>query len=124
MTDVTVVQSPPSTVVVSEPTTVVVPVSDQAPPLVNVTIGSTTVVEVANGTGGVPGPAGGLLGLEYTASTPSATWIIPIPTEFTRRPAVSIYDLSGEEVEADITVGATTVTVTFSGPFAGTALLN
>ena len=89
-------------------------------------------VPIAQGPAGPPGPAGpagppGIAadsGMEYSALVPLSTWIIPVPAGFSRRPSVTVYDETGEQVEADITVSAGIVSIHFSSPFAGTAVLN
>lgn len=78
--------------------------------------------EGPEGPRGPSGAAGGVA-LEIAITTPSAQWVIPIPSEFTRRPEVSIYLNSGELVFADVTVTAQYVTVTFPTPTAGIAVL-
>jgi len=67
-------------------------------------------------------PGAGDLGIDHIQSTPLATWTIP--HELTRRPNVSIYSTSGEEVEADVSASLTQVSISFPAPFAGSAVLN
>jgi len=62
-------------------------------------------------------------GREYTFSA-QAVWNIPVPAGINRRPSVALYDTTGEEIEADVVVTPTTVTVTFPSPYAGTAVLS
>lgn len=120
------VLTPPETVVVSVTSSTVINVDDGATAPVLVGQPTVTVIEVMDrgGPQGPPGPAGSMFGTEFTQSVPAATWILAIPAEFTRRPTVSLYDASGEEVEADVFVSSGTVTVIFPAPFAGTAVLN
>lgn len=91
--------------------------------------GGVPIVQGPEGPMGPAGPAGppgvaGDNGMEYSALVPLSTWIIPIPAGFNRRPSVTVYDEAGEQVETDITVSAGMVSVHFSSPFAGTAVLN
>jgi len=58
---------------------------------------------------------------EFLQTTPSAVWLID--HKFGRSPLVDIY-VDGEQVEADIDVTDTMVTVTFPAPTAGTAVLS
>lgn len=66
----------------------------------------------------------GLGGIEHVQSEPAATWIIAVPEGLGRRPTVAIYDPSGEETGADVQASSTSVTITFSVPFAGSAVLS
>jgi hypothetical protein len=83
---------------------------------------ATPVVAGPPGPPGPPGPGGGSGGYEYEQSTPAATWIIAVPVDFERTPAVSVY-VGGELVFTDVTADETTVTIEFPSPTAGLAVL-
>lgn len=52
---------------------------------------------------------------------PVSTWVIPHPLE--RRPGVTVFLATGEEVEADVTASSTVVSITFPAPMVGQAIL-
>lgn len=60
-------------------------------------------------------------GTVHTQAATAATWTIP--HSFGRRPAVSVYLATGEEVDADVVATPTQVVVTFASPQAGSAIL-
>lgn len=66
------------------------------------------------------------LGLQWSTIVPLATWNIPIPATFNRIPSVTVYDSAGDTVQPDVNINSarTMVTLTFSAPTTGTALLN
>lgn len=80
-------------------------------------------VAVVRGPRGHQGPPGVGVGVEVEQSTPAATWTIPVPPEFTRTPAVTVY-VDGEQVITDISADTNNVTVQFPSPTAGIAVLN
>lgn len=88
-----------------------------APPHVAVTLPSVDV-SVSVPMTGPPGPPG--QGYVHTQSTPAASWIIAHPIG--RVPDVALY-IAGEQVDADITADATTVTITLPEPTSGIAVL-
>lgn len=60
---------------------------------------------------------------EYTQSTPSDNWIIT--HNLNKRPSITVLTSAGDEVEGSVTVNSLNqVTITFSAPFSGTAILN
>jgi hypothetical protein len=61
--------------------------------------------------------------VEIQQVAPSASWVLPVPTDFGRRPGVTVYLPSGEQVLADVHADATQVSVTFAQPTAGSAVL-
>jgi hypothetical protein len=65
---------------------------------------------------------GGTTGFMHTQSTPSAQWVITIPS-MGRLPNVAIYLTSGESVLTDFTVTNTLVTITFPSATAGYAVM-
>lgn len=91
---------------------------------VDVTSTPVTVEVGQSGPQGPPGPAGTTGSFEYTQSTPLATWTIPIPGTFSRRPNITLYLSSGESVIADVSSTTTTATVTFASPVSGSAVLS
>lgn len=66
------------------------------------------------------GPGGGGTGIEYTQSTPLASWLVP--HTFGRLPNVAVY-IAGEEVDADVTATTTQAVIAFASPAAGVAVL-
>lgn len=79
----------------------------------------------ATGPTGPAGPQGPATAASYVhhQAVPSASWVITHPLEY--YPAVTIVDSAGEEVEGDLVYNsASTLTVTFSGAFSGTAYLS
>lgn len=77
---------------------------------------------VANYLAANPGAAD--LAYTYTQSTPLGTWTIGIPSGFTRKPEVAIYLSTGEQVFSTLFIVGSTVTITFSSPTSGTAVLS
>ena len=66
---------------------------------------------------------GGDLSYVHTQATPSDVW--NITHSLIKKPAVTIIDEEGYEVEADVQhLSDNAVTITFSEPFAGTAHFN
>ena len=59
---------------------------------------------------------------EYVQSTPLATWTIPVPGTFGRRPDVAVY-IGNESVDSDVQATSSQVVVTFASPQSGTAVL-
>lgn len=68
---------------------------------------------------GPPGPNGDY---RFVQATPSATWTIAHGLSF--QPNVTVVDSAGAQVEGDIAYVGSTVVVTFSVAFAGTAYLS
>ena len=101
-------------------------------PQSRVTTGKSTDVEFvfgAPGTPGAPGPPGPpgesaeALGFVFHQGTPNDTWVIHHNLAY--YPSIMVIDSTGAEVEGDIVfTNPTTVTVTFSNAFAGTAYLS
>lgn len=74
---------------------------------------------------GPPGPPGPTTGSAYVfnQATPSATWVITHPLAY--YPSVTVVDSAGSVVEGDLKyTSATSLTVSFSGAFSGTAYLS
>ena len=94
-----------------------VEVTVPAPPVVAVTLPSVDL-SVSVPMTGPPGPPG--QGYVHTQRTPAASWIIAHP--FGRVPDVALY-VAGEQVDADITADAATVTITLPEPTSGIAVL-
>lgn len=87
--------------------------------------GESVTVEVGtSGPQGPAGPPGANLAFEYVQATPLATWTIPVPVEFGRRPAVAVFLNSGEAVLADVSASSSSVTITFASPVSGSAVLS
>jgi len=57
----------------------------------------------------------------HNQAAPAATWTISHSLD--RRPAVTVYLATGEEVFADVTADTTQVVITFASPQAGQAIL-
>jgi hypothetical protein len=77
-------------------------------------------------TGGAQGPAGsGDLHSEYTQSSAASVWG-PIAHGLGKNPSVTTVDSAGTEVKGAVTypTDRTTVTITFTAPFSGTAFFN
>lgn len=68
---------------------------------------------------GPQGPAGQVL--VHDQPSPAGSWLIP--HTFGRWPDVAVYSVTGDRIEPDITAGDTTVTISFSTPTAGKAVL-
>jgi hypothetical protein len=74
-------------------------------------------------------PAGAALGseaYEYIQSGAASTWIIALPGTFpARRPGVTLYDSTNNEIESDViwTPSTHTITVTFPSPVSGYAVI-
>ena len=66
-------------------------------------------------------PATQANGVEYVRNTPASTWNIQHTLQ--RRPAVTIFDATGQEVEADVEADSTSVTITFPSPITGSVVL-
>lgn len=64
------------------------------------------------------------IGYQHVQTDPLATWTITVPIVFTRLPQVSIFDPDGDQVETDVNVTMSTVTITFPSPQTGTAVLS
>lgn len=79
------------------------------------------VIEVPGeqGPAGASGDAG--RGQVFTQATPAATWTIS--HGFGRLPITAVFDSDGAELLADIAASASSVTVTFAQPTAGSAVL-
>jgi len=82
-----------------------------------------TVVQVATAVGppGPPGVAGPSNGFAYTQVAPAASWTVA--HALGRIPTVTLYSVTGELVDTDITASTTAVTVSFPTPTAGTLVL-
>lgn len=72
---------------------------------------------------GGPAGSGASDSFEYLQLVPQATWIIPVPLEFSRTPSVDVFFLNGEKVLTDIVATSISVTITFASPVAGSAVL-
>lgn len=88
------------------------------------TVVSTPVQEIIANIAvvGERGPAGNGSVLVHEQSTESAEW--RIMHDFGRRPAITLYDESGDQMDADVHSSRTFTTVTFPEPTAGFAILN
>ena len=93
--------------------------------------GAVETVEIVRGPPGPPGDPGppGTPGSAMDASyahhqmIPAAVWVITHPLPYV--PNITIVNSAGEEVEGDVTYNSgTTITVSFSGAFSGTAYLS
>lgn len=74
-------------------------------------------------TTGFPGVTPATISYTHTQGVAAATWTIDHPLTF--RPSVTVVDSTGRQVEGDVVyTDADTVTVTFSGAFAGAAYLS
>lgn len=72
---------------------------------------------------GIPGDSSSALGYTHVQGTPSAIWVITHPLSY--YPNITVVDSTGSEVEGDVLyTSSTTLTVTFSGAFSGTAYLS
>ena len=116
MTEVIVINQPPSNTIV-----------------VNPPIGSTsasTVVDVSDATTGPQGPAGpqGVPGASggfftFTQASPASTWTISHGLGY--RPNISVVDSAGSQVEGNtVWTDINNLTITFSGAFSGVAYLS
>lgn len=74
------------------------------------------------GDAGPPGAPGIPLGVELFQVVPAAFW--SFTHALGRKPNVTLYDTSGEEIISDVLATDTTVTVLFATPIAGSAVLN
>ncbi len=82
-----------------------------------------SVTVVASGEQGPPGPPGLDRHYEHIQSLPADTWTIDHPLG--KKPAVTVIDSAGDQVEGDVSyVGTLRVVLRFSAPFAGVAVLN
>ena len=61
-------------------------------------------------------------GIEYTQASAASTWG-PISHPFGRRPNVTVYDTSGNQIAPDINSSTLAVSLIFATPTAGTAVL-
>lgn len=74
-------------------------------------------------------PAGSALSeaaFEYVQSTPASNWIIVMPPTWpNRRPDVTLWDSSNNEIESDViwAPSTKTITVVFPSPTSGVALI-
>jgi hypothetical protein len=74
-------------------------------------------------------PAGAAVGseaFEFVQVSPSASWDIALPGSFpSRRPAVTLYDNAGNEVESDViwSSGTRHIAVVFPSPVSGVAVI-
>lgn len=84
--------------------------------------GRLVAAPVIVGPQGVPGLAGNGSSLVHEQGSAAATWIIS--HNFGRRPTVSVYSASGDEVLTDVTATPTSVSVVFAQPTAGSAILS
>jgi hypothetical protein len=67
-------------------------------------------------------PGGGSQRMEFVQSTPAATWTIV--HNFGMRPLVEIYDVSGEEIDADVIHSSlNVVTIVHGAPLTGSVVL-
>ena len=119
MTEVIVINQPPSNTIVVNPPT-----------------GSTsasTVVDVSDATTGPQGPAGptgatGATGASggfftFTQASPASTWTITHNLGY--RPNISVVDSAGSQVEGEtVWTSTSSLTITFSGAFSGVAYLS
>lgn len=116
------------------PASIVVSGAGQSPPIVSI---PTSEINVSLPTGqpgpqgekgdqgaqGVPGDSSSALGYTHIQGVPSAAWTIVHPLSY--YPNVTVVDSTGSEVEGDVLYNSsTTLTVTFSGAFSGTAYLS
>jgi hypothetical protein len=70
-----------------------------------------------------PPPGPGLLGFVFNQGSAVAVWDITHPLSF--QPNVSVVDSGGSEVEGDVVyLTSTTLRITFSAAFSGTAYLS
>jgi hypothetical protein len=63
-------------------------------------------------------------GFQLRQLVPQSTWVITLPNDLGRLPAVTIYDDLGEVVEADVTATSTVVSISFPAPATGTAIIS
>lgn len=71
---------------------------------------------------GERGPAGNGSVLVHEQTAESAEW--RIVHDFGRRPAITLYDENGDQMDADVHSTRTFTTVTFPEPTSGFAILN
>lgn len=91
-------------------------------PVVNVAVAGVQGPPGVAGVQGPPGPAGpGGQGVILNQIAPSSFWTFVNPIG--RIASVAVFDLAGEEVEADVFCDNTSVTVTFAQPFSGRVVL-
>jgi hypothetical protein len=75
------------------------------------------------GPAGPPGDSAAALSYVHVQGVPSDNWVIMHPLAYF--PNITVVDSTGTEVEGDVTyTSASTVTVSFSGAFSGTAYLS
>lgn len=78
-------------------------------------------IQVFDGLPGRDGTSGGGAAFVHNQPSPSATWVIP--HTFNRYPAVDVYDATGAQVDTDVSVSDSLVSITFAFPVAGKAVL-
>jgi hypothetical protein len=131
---VQIVATPVPVVQIVAPELRVVEVVAAPVPVVQVIAPASRVVEVVRAVGpvgpqGLIGPRGlnggdvGTVAYVHHEPTPQQTWTITHPLEFF--PSITVVDSAGSVVEGDVTYPSmSTVMVTFSGAFSGTAYLS
>lgn len=103
------------------PTTVIV--NNQPPVVIQAPDTSRTVLVVQTPGVGPPGANGSGSSYFHTQGVPSNVWTIPHNLGF--YPNVSAFDTQGDEIEGtQAYAGVNTVTITFSVPISGTAVLS
>lgn len=100
-------------------TDVIAVMERQTPILITEDTDQSFIVVTKVGPQGPPGPAGN--GFVHIQNTPAATWIIDHTVG--RKPVVTVYSNSGEEILTDVVSSSTQVTITFASPIAGQAIL-
>lgn len=90
----------------------------------NTAVEAPSVIMYMRGEQGLIGPQGppGTGSVIFTQASPSASWLIN--HSFGRKPSVTVYDSAGEQIDADITVTDTQVTVFWPSAVTGSAILN
>lgn len=97
--------------------------------VVDVIVSTAEVVEVLvvgpTGPQGPPGAPGGAgVGIQYSITTPSASWSVVVPVFFGgRRPNVQVYLADGSVALADVFSDTNNVNVTFAAPATGWVVL-
>lgn len=90
------------------------------PGVLRAKVGGQWVDISLSGPAGPQGPSGG--DFRFVQATPSAVWTIEHGLAFD--PSVTVIDSSGAQVEGDVVHTGSTVVVTFSAAFSGTAILS